>query len=181
MVFYKFYSSNNSKKPIITRGGPTCKPKPTGKTFECRSEPSHQTFPFNSVLTCALDDSAECYYQGNYIEYHLGEDETQNFLYLVTVIGDQCKPKPKLCHCRTMLDRVLELNPEIDRIDGHFTSQPFMAGCRCYLGAAAEVGFNFYQTKQEGCESEFSSENYVDVCKKMQKKNCFGSARIIKT
>ena len=78
-----------------------------------------------------------------------------------------------------MLDKVLKLNPEVDRIDGHFIANPFMAGCRCYLRAAAKVGFKYVQTRL-GCEAEFTSENYVDVCNDLLKKKCAGSAKLFK-
>ena len=80
-----------------------------------------------------------------------------------------------------MLDRVLELNPEVDRIDGNFCARPFMKGCRCYLGAAAQVGFKSIQSEVKECEYEFTSENYIKVCKKLKKKKCFGEAKIVKT
>ena len=163
----------------MPRGDPSCIPTPSGKTYECRDTPVHLTIQSYNYLTCALDESK--FDRGNHIKYHVGIDIPKNSLFLDYVEGNACKPKPEKCHCRTMLDRVLELNPDIERIDGHFCAKPFMKGCRCYLGAAAQVGFNSIDSEKKGCDAEFTSSNYVEVCKKLEKKKCSGAAVLLKT
>ena len=66
---------------------------------------------------------------------------------------------------------VLERHPEVNRIDGYFNANPFMKGCRCYLGQAAKAGFRFIEDDDiESTKSiEFTKENYVEVCETLQK------------
>ena len=135
----------------------------------------------STALTCALDEADFC--DGNHIQYTTGRDSTHHFLSLDNVEGEKCKPKPELCHCKTLLEkvleRVLEENPETNRIDGHFAARPFMAGCRCYLGVAAKVGFKFVESVTTG-RIDFNEDNYVEVCKRLKKDNFWGVAEILK-
>ena len=72
-----------------------------------------------------------------------------------------------------MLKRVLKRHPEVNRIDGYFNANPFMAGCRCYLGQAADAGFKFIEDVAVGptLRIPFTKESYVDVCEKLEKSN----------
>lgn len=71
--------------------------------------------------------------------------ENIDVLHLDGVLGKYCKPKPEACHCKTMLDKLLRLNPKIDRIEGQFLADHFMKGCRCYLGSAARAEFKYVE------------------------------------
>ena len=94
------------------------------------------------------------------------------------ILGEYCKPKPEACHCKTMLDKLLALNPNIDRIEGRFLPDHFMKGCRCYLGSAARAGFKFVELggMKEQCQGkiEFDEYNYVETCEEYEKKKCQG-------
>ena len=72
-----------------------------------------------------------------------------------------------------MLKRLLKRHPEVNRIDGYFNANPFMAGCRCYLGQAADAGFKFIEDVAVGptLRIPFTKESYVDVCEKLEKSN----------
>ena len=82
-----------------------------------------------------------------------------------------------------MLDKVLERNPEVNRIDGYFSASYFMKGCRCYLEAAARAGFKFIENSRGAFSGriEFTKDNYVIVCDSLIE-NCFeeGTTRIYK-
>ena len=94
------------------------------------------------------------------------------------ILGEYCKPKPEACHCKTMLDKLLALNPNIDRIEGRFLPDHFMKGCRCYLGSAARAGFKFVELggMKEQCQGkiEFDEHDYVETCEEFEKKKCAG-------
>ena len=156
-----------------------CKPSP--KKFRCKPTPefligevSAQTHYRTDVLTCALDKAQYC--DGNHILYTTGRDRTHRFIQLDLVDGESCKPKPEACHCKTLLEKVLkkvlEDNPETNRIDGHFAAIPFMAGCRCYLGVSAKQGFNYMESVPTG-RIDFTKDNYGEVCERLEKDNNF--------
>ena len=68
-------------------------------------------------------------------------------------------------------------------LNGYFNANPFMKGCGCYLGQAAIAGFSLVGDDDiESTERiEFTKENYVQVCKKLQKSNLKeGFAKIYK-
>ena len=96
-------------------------------------------------------------------------------------MAELCKPKPKQCHCSTMLAKVLEENPKVDRIVGTFRPNHLMIGCRCYLGAAARSDFKY--VKIGPAENfEFTRANYVKVCETiLQNIKNIGEATIYKT
>ena len=162
-----------------------CKPSP--KKFRCRPTPellrghtSEATHYRTDVLTCALDGALHC--DGNHIEYTIGRDTTHHFIRLDNVDGESCKPKPESCRCKKLLERVLEEvleeKPETNRIDGSFGANPFMAGCRCYLGVSAKKGFNYMESVPTG-RIDFTEDNYVEVCERLKKDHFSGEPREI--
>ena len=81
-----------------------------------------------------------------------------------------CEPKPKKCHCKTMLAEVLKKNPKVNRIEGSFTANPFIAGCRCYLGQAAKKGFRFVEIGADSSRNfKFTEKTYVKICELIEK------------
>ena len=129
-------------------------------------------------MTCAASDLDKR--KGNHIEYAVNKERNENVLEIGMVVGDLCRPKPEQCHCKTLLQRVLELNPEVDRIDIRIDADPFMAGCKCYLGVAARAGFKFVQDCEPAGRIEFTTNDYGKVCETLQKFKCEGMAKIYK-
>ena len=81
-----------------------------------------------------------------------------------------------------MLQKVLELNPQVDRIDGYMKADPFIAGCKCYLGVAARAGFRFVEDcdpKSEG-RIEFTKNDYGKICEDLENCKRKGMAKIYK-
>ena len=93
------------------------------------------------------------------------------------------EPRPKQCHCSTMLDKVLDRHTNVNEITGTFASANFIGGCRCYLGAAARAEFKFVQMDEPGflrrCEerkeiskNKLSPNYYVKVCDTLFRQGC---------
>ena len=79
------------------------------------------------------------------------------------------------------MEKLLKENPQSDRIDGHFAADPFMAGCKCFLGPAADAGFNAVESRMiKGKIQKFNKQSVVKVCENFQKKKIFGNAKILK-
>lgn len=119
------------------------------------------------ALTCAVKGANP--QDGNYIAYVKDKSkDKKNKLHLINVNAESCKPKPKNCHCKTMLGSLLNKFLDVDEIEGYFMANPFMKGCRCYLGTAARAGFKFVQFHSEHKECneklEFSPKNYTKLC-----------------
>ena len=148
--------------------------RPPGETGKCKATPSHHELESYSILTCAEDGKDFC--EGNFIVYSLSSNRVT--FDLRDVNAEYCKPKPKACHCKTMLKNLLDRYPELNKIDGYFTADPFIKGCRCYLGTAARANFKFVQmqSKIEECneKTEFNDETYGKICDNYKKKNCMG-------
>ena len=159
---------------------------PFKRTYECRPQAVFVPFGPEPVtkfaLTCALREGF--YKQGNWIFFNIRKDGNYHLrLEIEEVVANCCEPKPEQCHCNTLLRRVLQENLNVERIDGQFTANPFMAGCRCYLGVAAEFDFKWV----EDCDDvtpermEFTRTNYAQVCEKLEKQKCMGkNARLYK-
>ena len=161
---------------IVSKTGGPCV-RPPGITGKCKSSPSIRLDEnLDKILTCAKDKKLA--HEGNHIMYLLTKVENIDVLHLGEVLAEYCKPKPEACHCKTMLDKLLALNPNIDRIEGRFLPDHFMKGCRCYLGSAARAGFKFVELggMKEQCKGkiEFDEHNYVETCEEYEKKKCQG-------
>ena len=169
---------------VSSRGGRSV--RPSRKTGKCKSSPSIRLDElFNrQILTCAKDNKLTN--EGNYIMYSLNKVKNTDVLHLDNVLGEYCKPKPEACHCKTMLDKLLALNPNIDRIEGRFLPDHFMKGCRCYLGSAARAGFKFVEFIEFNNISlgkiEFGEHNYKSICEEYEKKKsmAMGKGKITK-
>ena len=146
---------------VSSRGKFPCKPKATKRQLD------EDTF----ALSCALDNKD--WDNGNHLVYTVGTEtgSGKDYLELRLVNGELCEPKPKDCNCKTMLAEVLEANPTVNWINGYFNANPFIAGCRCYLGVAANKGFRFVETiaVSEG-RFEFTKSDYVQICEDLEKK-----------
>jgi len=133
-------------------------------------------------------------HKGNYIAYTLQTQGQPAFLneYHTLELNDvwtkYCKPKPDTCTCTSLLSRVLEQNGDLDQIKGEFFAKPILHGCKCYLGAAANYGFQFIklESEKEKCntkkffnnelvEGEYKPDNYREICAWYKKHKCFGS------
>ena len=158
----------------ISRGNPSGN-TPTGKG-KCKSEPSFEQGTKSQAFTCA--EKGKHHFEGNFIGYR--HDEKKKKLVLINVNAEYCNPKPKLCHCGTMLDNLLASFPKLETIDGYFMADPFIKGCRCYLHSAVKANFKFVQfgTKMvpigtdEECiaKNEISKDNYIRICENYAKK-----------
>ena len=167
---------------------------PLERTYECRPQATVVPLPVAGepstqfALSCALQplfpNGMPGYWkQGNYIVYDINTPGGMLRLDLQEVAANCCEPKPEQCHCNTMLRRVLQENLNIDRIDGYFVANPFMAGCRCYLGVAADFEFKWVDDCDDvdSKRMEFTRTNYVQVCEKLKKQKCMGkNARFYK-
>ena len=129
-------------------------------------------------MTCAANDLDKR--KGNHIEYAVNKDRNENVLEIGMVVGDLCRPKPEQCHCKTLLQRLLELNPQVDRIDIRIDANPFMAGCKCYLGVAARAGFKFVEDCEPAGRIEFTTNDYEKICETLPKSKCKGLTKIYK-
>ena len=129
-------------------------------------------------MTCAANDLDKR--KGNHIEYAVNKDRNENVLEIEMAVGDLCRPKPEQCHCKTLLQRVLELNLQVDRIDIRIDADPFMAGCKCYLGVAARAGFKLVEDCETTGRMEFTTNDYGKVCETLQKVWTGGMAKIYK-
>ena len=156
------------------------------KTHACKSTPSivpkTHVLKTVDVLTCALEDPD--WRDGNHIVYGITKD-SHHVLKLYKEISHHCGPKPEKCHCKDMLQKVLELNPQVDRIDSDMKVNPFLAGCRCYLGVAARAGFRFIEDcdlASEGPEGriKFTTNDYEKICETLPKSKCKGLTKIYK-
>ena len=121
---------------------------------------------------------------GNYMQYHI----TGTSMSIESVCMENCgEPRPKKCHCNKMLDKLLARHTFVNEIVGIFSAEKHMAGCRCYLGAAARANFNFVQVNvpvnAPGCtifseqRKEISAEKrspnyYVKVCNNLFEQGC---------
>ena len=112
--------------------------------------------------------------------YGVYKDGNSHVLKIETLIANLCEPKPEKCHCKTLLEKVLELNPQTDRIDGYMKANPWLFGCRCYLGEAARAGFKFIEDCENGERLEFTKNNYGKICEDLQKIKCRGNVKIYK-
>ena len=84
-----------------------------------------------------------------------------------------------------MLEFVLGMNRHIDQINGFFTADPFIQGCRCYLGRAAKEEFNVVEISKKNMDLvgkfEFTKNNYATICENLEKKKYTeGYAKITK-
>ena len=130
------------------------------------------------VVTCPVNEDPE--ELGNFISFQ----ETAASMTLEAVCMTNCgEPRPKECHCGTMLDNLLARITYVNEIKGTFTGTNFMAGCRCYLGAAARAKFEFVQMDEPGflrrCEekkrisaNKLSPDYYVKVCDTLLREGC---------
>ena len=154
------------------------------ETFACKSEPSIVPFPSKpntNVLTCSLEDKK--WSNGNHIMYGVYKDGNSHVLKIETLIANLCEPKPEKCHCKTLVEKVLELNIQTDRIDGYMKADPFIAGCNCYLGAAARAGFRFVEDCDDASAGriEFTKNDYGQICESLEKAGkCEGKTKIYK-
>ena len=131
-----------------------------------------------NLLTCLRKGTDTV--PGNYIKYAVKDQ----MLFLLDVKGDYCDPRPEKCRCKNMLNDVLNEMPDLMGIDGLFTAKPFIAGCRCYLGASARNGFHYVQLKTSisPCNEKkmITTHTYVDVCNWYLENECdkpLGSAK----
>jgi len=170
------------QEAIVSSRGQRC-PKPPSpnnpgsEKFACKSKPTERRldetdewYTENTIaLTCALDENDYC--DGNHIIYTVRKDDSgKDYLELDMVDATLCEPKPKKCHCNTMLPKVLKKNKKVKWIEGYFTANPFIAGCRCYLGVAAKKGFKFVEIEADPPKSfKFTKKTYVNICKLMEK------------
>lgn len=144
--------------------------------------PSFYSLPnLENVLTCSKDENEHC--KGNYVRYEVTNNGNLNVLELKHVNAEICKPKPEGCSCRKMVRDVLARYKDVDQIDGFFIGNPVIKACRCYLGSAANYGFQFvdFTALGIGCpeKTPFSVENYVDICEDLEERKCIeGIAKI---
>ena len=119
-------------------------------------------------MTCALEERINF---GNHILYEITKDGNHHVVTVWNVVGDRCEPKPEKCHCKTLLQKLLELNPQVDRIDGYMKADPFIAGCKCYLGVAARAGFRFVEDVEDASAGrmEFTTNDYGQICETLEK------------
>ena len=130
------------------------------------------------VVACPVTEDPE--ELGNFISFQ----ETAASMTLEAVCMTNCgEPRPKECHCGTMLDNLLARITYVNEIKGTFTGTNFIAGCRCYLGAAARAKFEFVQMDEPGflrrCEekkrisaNKLSPDYYVKVCDTLLREGC---------
>ena len=122
--------------------------------------------------------------RGNFIKYTKTQAGSWNTLKLVFVLANYCKPQLQQCRCSSLLDMLLALDSTINRITGYFNAKPYIAGCKCYMGAAAIHGFRFLKMDDDrkGCRGtkEFTVDNYTETCEMLLRSKCDGRAEMTK-
>ena len=106
--------------------------------------------------------------KGNFIEFLKFKEDNREIINLIKVEATYCKPKPPDCHCKTLLESLLRLIPEVNKISLMFAASPFKAGCQCYLGAAARRGFDNVQFGSSKTMELLTTTNYANSCKKYE-------------
>ena len=122
--------------------------------------------------------------RGNFIMFTKKQTIRGNTLRVDFVKTNYCKPQLEQCRCKSLLGSLLALHSTINQITGSFRSLPYMAGCKCYLGAAARQGFKFLKMEDRGEECRGTIENPVDdyakMCEKFSRNKCYGKIEITK-
>ena len=122
--------------------------------------------------------------RGNFIKYTKTQAGSWNTLKLVFVLANYCKPQLQQCRCSSLLDMLLALDSTINRITGYFSAKPYIAGCKCYMGAAARQGFKFLKMDGERKECRgtepFTVRDYAQICERLSDDNCDGEAELTK-
>jgi len=161
---------------------------PSGKTFTCNTESEFDSLATGaSAISCSKDE--DDFRKGNYIIYEVRNEGNQEILELNSINAEICKPKPKKCHCKTMLDKLLNRYKNVDRIDGIFFGNSFIQTCKCFLGSAAYFGFHFIEFSARSCtgKNEFSKTNYGSICDTMEMRRLecenmeYNTARVTRT
>ena len=119
---------------------------------------------------------------GNWMMYKIKDAK---FVLEAACMTNCGEPRPKQCHCGSMLDSILARNKHVKEITGRFTAKAenSMAACRCYLGAAARAKFKYVQMDEPGSQghcakkreinkSKHSINHYVKVCTELIKRGC---------
>ena len=123
--------------------------------------------------------------RGNFIIFTKKQTVRWNTLRVDFVKTNYCKPQLEQCRCKSLLGSLLALDSTINQITGSFRSLPYMAGCKCYLGAAARQGFKFLKIENisRDCDGtrEFTVKNYEDKCIELLGFSCYGGAEITRT
>ena len=147
-------------------------PKGTGECEDTSSEFVLNPVSQERAMACVqkgTDDE-----EGNYVAYTI--QTYDHALRLDAVWAKYCKPKPDACSCTSLLSRVLQENPDVNKIKGSFDAKPMIAGCKCYLGSAARAGFKYVrlESEKEKCNEQkiFNLETYRQICAWYDKKNC---------
>ena len=124
---------------------------------------------------------------GNFIGHKIEQTVRWTTIELKDVQTTFCQPKPKQCSCSSLLDSLLLKNPSVDRIAYYFDAEPFMAGCKCYFGAAVRAGFKYvklngWSISLEKCTGikKLTKRKYPQMCQKLHNKNCYGLTEITK-
>ena len=118
-------------------------PKGTGECEDASIDIELNSNSQRRAMACLQKGTDE---KGNYVAY----TRIAHTLELDEVWGKYCKPKLEACSCTSLLSRVLHENKDVDKITGYFDAHPMIAGCKCYLGSAAEAGFKYSQLKSIG-------------------------------
>ena len=130
-------------------------------------------------LTCRRENNPET--EGNYIRASITRAGAE--LFLGDVWAEYCKPKLPKCRCKSLLGTILEDYPKLDTIRGYFAAYPKVAGCRCYMGAAARAGFKYVTMKsgRDVCDDKqtVNANSYVELCNYYKKHKCGSSERVV--
>ena len=179
MPLYVYHVSASSR---LIRPGNLCGATPKDKG-ECSDKHlllknSDSTDKERMIWTCAR--SCDQTKAGNFIKFRKFKNNDMEIIDLELVKTTYCKPRPPDCSCKTLLGSLLLWYPKINKIDLLFLADPFIVGCKCYLGAAARSGFDNVQahTIYEKCNKIklLTTQNYANICKEYKKNKC-GSRR----
>ena len=150
-------------------------------TGECSGDVTRTNNGLWSVWGCPAKDTAG---RGNGIVFEKERAGRWNTLTLNSVITTYCKPQLEQCRCRSLLESLLALDSTINKITGYFNAKPYVAGCKCYMGAAAIHGFRFLKMDDDrkGCRGtkEFTVGNYTETCEMLLRSKCDGRAEMTK-
>ena len=129
--------------------------------------------------------------RGNFIRFSeqqtaYNSSYTWHTILLRMVSTEYCAPKLEQCRCKSLLESLIALR-SANRIALTFLARPYIAGCKCYLGAAAKKGFKFLRMfgllgseNNRHCvgKRDLTRKNYENVCKILKKHSCLGKWEI---
>ena len=112
------------------------------------------------------------------------QDGRWNTLKVQLVQTTYCRPQLEQCRCKSLLQSLLTLETSVNKITGKFFARPYIAGCKCYLGASTRQGFKYLKMEGRGEEcrgtKEIPADDYAKMCETFSRNKCYGGFEMTK-